>query len=78
MSSLCTRLIVVDMYSYSLVSHGCVCSTLCTDFRSSGEEVEVVEIQEYVGDPAYGTAITQLHKIDIHVHCRFYIVYTEL
>jgi hypothetical protein len=33
------------------------------DFGGSGEEVEVVEVQEYVGDPAYGTATTQLHKI---------------
>ena len=30
------------------------------DFRGSGEEVEVVEVQEYVGDPAYDTATTQL------------------
>ena len=53
---------------FLLVIHDCVCvpcSTLCTDFGGSGEEVEVVEVQEYVGDPAYGTATTQLHKVDI-------------
>ena len=33
------------------------------DFGGGGEEVEVVEVQEYVGDPAYGTATTQLHKV---------------
>ena len=55
----------------------CVCSTLCTDFGGSGEEVEVVEVQEYVGDPAYGTATTQLQDIHImHAHCRLYTVYT--
>ena len=39
---------------------------MCTDFGGSGEEVEVVEVQEYVGDPAYGTATTQLHKACIY------------
>ena len=52
------------------VSHGCVCALLCvcTDFGGSGEEVEVevVEVQEYVGDPAYDTATTQLHKACIY------------
>ena len=37
------------------------------DFGCSGEDVEVVEVQEYVGDPAYGTATTQLHKV--HLEC---------
>ena len=41
---------------------------MCTDFGGSGEEVEVVEVQEYVGDPAYGTATTQLHKVDIYTN----------
>ena len=68
---------VCTMYMYSssfssmlfMVVHSCVCALLCvcTDFGGSGEEVEVVEVQEYVGDPAYGTATTQLHKVDIHV-----------
>ena len=61
---------VLYMYSSSFSSyviHGCTCALLCvcTDFGGSGEEVEVVEVQEYVGDPAYGTATTQLHKVDI-------------
>ena len=47
----------------------CVCgvktvhfSSCFSDFGGGGEEVEIVEVQEYVGDPAYGTATTQLHK----------------
>ena len=41
-----------------------LCDT-AADLGGSGEEVEVVEVQEYVGDPAYGTATTQLHKVDM-------------
>ena len=37
--------------------------SLRADFGASGEEVEVVEVREYVGDPAYGTATTQLYKV---------------
>lgn len=33
------------------------------DFGGNGEDVLVVEVQEYIGDPAYGTATTQLHKV---------------
>ena len=39
------------------------------DFGGGGEEVEVVEVQEYVGDPAYGTATTQLHKVRVAAAC---------
>ena len=33
------------------------------DFGATGEEVEIVESDEFVGDPAFGTATTQLHKV---------------
>eukprot|EP00731_Ephydatia_muelleri_P023466 Em0015g1049a len=33
------------------------------DFGASGEHVEIVESEEFVGDPAFGTATTQIHKI---------------
>ena len=33
------------------------------DFGASGEQVKVVESEEFVGDPAFGTATTQLHKV---------------
>lgn len=33
------------------------------DIGASGEHVEVVESEEFVGDPAFGTATTQLHRI---------------
>lgn len=33
------------------------------DFGASGELVEIVETLEFVGDPAFGTATTQLHKV---------------
>ena len=33
------------------------------DFGAQGEHVEVVEMREYVGDPAFGTATTQLVKV---------------
>ena len=33
------------------------------DFGASGEHVEIVEMLEFVGDPAFGTATTQLHKV---------------
>ncbi len=33
------------------------------DFGASGEHVEIVETQEFVGDPAFGTATTQLHRV---------------
>lgn len=53
----------VLLYCYS-------CPSLCPytplhseDFGGSGEDVVMVEVQEYVGDPAYGTATTQLHKV---------------
>ena len=29
--------------------------------------MEIVEVQEYVGDPAYGTATTQLHKVHTRI-----------
>ena len=35
------------------------------DFGVAGEAVEVVEVREYVGDPAYGTATTQLYKVQV-------------
>ena len=37
----------------------------------------MVEVQEYVGDPAYGTATTQLLKVDIqylYMYCVCMIV----
>ena len=33
------------------------------DIGASGEHVEVVESEEFVGDPAFGTATTQLHRV---------------
>ncbi len=33
------------------------------DFGASGEEVGIVSSDEFVGDPAFGTATTQLHKV---------------
>ena len=33
------------------------------DFGASGERVEVEESQEFVGDPAFGTATTELHRV---------------
>ena len=46
-------------------TYSCLLTVLCmfADFGASGEEVEFVEVEEYVGDPAYGTATTQLHKV---------------
>ena len=35
------------------------------DFGASGEHVEVAETQEYEGDPAFGTATTQLHRVHV-------------
>lgn len=35
------------------------------DFGASGEHVELVESKEYVGDAAFGTATTQLHKVSL-------------
>ena len=35
------------------------------DFGASGESVEIVETLEFVGDPAFGTATTQLHKVKV-------------
>ena len=34
-----------------------------TDFGAAGECVELIESKEYVGDPAFGTSTTQLHKV---------------
>lgn len=33
------------------------------DFGATGEHVEMVESREFVGDAAFGTATTQLHKV---------------
>lgn len=33
------------------------------DFGASSEEVKIVNSEEFVGDPAFGTATTQLHKV---------------
>ena len=33
------------------------------DFGASGEHVELVESKEFVGDAAFGTATTELHKV---------------
>ena len=33
------------------------------DFGASGEHVDLVESKEFVGDAAFGTATTQLHKV---------------
>jgi len=33
------------------------------DFGAAGECVELVDSKEYVGDPAFGTSTTQLHKV---------------
>jgi hypothetical protein len=56
------------------------------DFGAQGEKVEVVETKEYVGDPAFCTATTQLVKVSgnqqllrmrilnfvtMHVICRY-------
>ena len=40
-----------------------------TDFGAGGESVEVVESQEFIGDPAFGTATTYLHKVRPSVCC---------
>ena len=37
-----------------------------TDFGAAGECVELIESKEYVGDPAFGTSTTQLHKVHTH------------
>ena len=39
------------------------------DFGAQGEHVEVVETREYVGDPAFCTATTQLVKVGAVVNC---------
>ena len=39
------------------------------DFGGSGEDVQIVEVKEYIGDPAYGTATTQLHKVHVYTVC---------
>jgi len=36
-----------------------------TDFGASGEHVDIVEMEEFVGDPAFGTATTQLYTIHV-------------
>ena len=33
------------------------------DFGAAGEYVEMIDKEEYVGDPAFGTATTQLYKV---------------
>ena len=38
-------------------------ASLFEDFGASGEHVEIVESEEFVGDPAFGTATTQIHKV---------------
>ena len=49
-----------------LDSIGYVPPSLCSpDFGASGEHVEVAETQEFVGDPAFGTATTQLHQVHV-------------
>ncbi len=35
------------------------------DFGASGESVDIVETLEFIGDPAFGTATTNLHKIKV-------------
>ena len=48
----------------TLIYH--VCVWLCaTDFGAAGECVELIESKEYVGDPAFGTSTTQLHKVHV-------------
>ena len=39
------------------------------DFGAQGEHVEVVETREYVGDPAFCIATTQLVKVGAVVNC---------
>ena len=38
------------------------------DFGAAGEYVEMVDKEEYVGDPAFGTATTQLYKVLTQSH----------
>lgn len=35
------------------------------DFGASGENVVLVESKEFVGDAAFGTATTELHKVSV-------------
>ena len=43
-------------------------SVFSTDFGASGEHVDIVEMEEFVGDPAFGTATTQLYTVSPS-HC---------
>ena len=53
----------VDSYN-TCQSASSACSLMrITDFGAGGESVEVVESQEFIGDPAFGTATTYLHKV---------------
>ncbi len=35
------------------------------DFGASGESVEIAETHEFLGDPAFCTATTQLHRVKV-------------
>lgn len=35
------------------------------DFGATGESVEIAETLEFLGDPAFGTATTQLHRVKV-------------
>ena len=39
------------------------CLVLFVDFGSGGENVEVVETKEFIGDPSLGTGTTYLYKV---------------
>ena len=43
-----------------------LCSS--SDFGAAGEHVEMVNMEEYIGDPAFGTATTQLYKVLTRSH----------
>ena len=48
---------------YHVTYRHCCSLFLFEDFGASGEHVEIVESEEFVGDPAFGTATTQIHKV---------------
>ena len=48
------------------------------DFGAQGDRVEVIETKEYVGDPAFCTATTQLVKVSGNQLCMGRLFYSEV
>ena len=55
---------------YNISIHSVFCSA---DFGASGEQVEVVETKEFIGDQAFCTATTYLHKVIETAICVYYV-----